>query len=214
MFVSDWMTRKVFTVSPDDDASAAKAVFRERSVKHLPVLDGGRLVGILSDRDLVSYAASRRAEAGPETVEKALSGTRVKSLMRKNVITVEADQPVEEAAMLMLDEAVGCLPVTDQGSLVGIISDRDIFEALVDITGVRHRGHRFVVPVDDRPGSIKEVIDIIKKYGFMLLSVVTSYKGAKKGMRNVVIRTHGRGEFNALKHELEGTYLGVKIKKG
>jgi acetoin utilization protein AcuB len=180
MFVSDWMTRKVFTVSPDDDASAAKAVFRERSVKHLPVLDGGRLVGILSDRDLVGYAASRRAEAGLEAVQQALAGTRVKS----------------------------------QGSLVGIISDRDIFEALVDITGVRHRGHRFVVPVDDRPGSIKEVIDIIKKYGFMLLSVVTSYKGAKKGMRNVVIRTHGRGEFDALKHELEGTYLGVKIKKG
>jgi acetoin utilization protein AcuB len=214
MFVSDWMTRKVFTVSPDDDGAKARAAFRERAVKHLPVLEGGKLVGILSDRDLKDFAASRSAEGGPEELDRALSKTRVKSLMRKHVVTVGADQPIEEAAMLMLDEAVGCLPVKDQGALVGIISDRDIFEALVDITGVRHRGHRFVVPVEDRPGAIKEVIDIVKKYGFMLLSVVTSYEGAKKGMRNVVIRTHGKGEFDALWHELQATYLGVKIKKG
>lgn len=214
MFVSDWMTRKVFAVSPDDDVAAAITAFRERGVKHLPVVDGKKLVGILSDRDLKEYIASTAVGPGAEELGHMLVKTKVKSVMIKDVVTAAADQPIEEAAMLMLDETVGCLPVTEQGTVVGIISDRDIFEALVDITGVRHKGHRILVPVEDRPGAIKEVIDIVKKHGFMLLSVVTSSGGAKKGTRNVVIRTHGKGEFKSLQHELEGTYLGVKIKKG
>ena len=102
----------------------------------------------------------------------------------------------------------------EQGQLVGIISDKDIFRALVDITGVRHGGHRMCVTIEDRPGSIKEVADIVRKYNFRLQGILTSYEGVKEGYRRVVIRTKGRGDFNNLQAEIERTYKGCQIKKG
>ncbi len=109
---------------------------------------------------------------------------------------------------------IGCLPVLDTGNLVGIISDKDIFRALVDITGVRHGGHRICVTIEDRSGSIREVADIIRTHGFRLLGILTSYEGVKEGYRRVVIRTKGKGNFNALKQEIEGVFKTCQIRKG
>lgn len=134
--------------------------------------------------------------------------------MRGWVITVIPETPVEEAAMIMRDNNIGCLPVMKNGRLVGIISDRDIFEVLVDITGVRHGGHRIFLTIEDRPGSVKEVADIIRKHDFHLQSILTSYEGVKEGYRDVVIRTKGKGNFKILKAEIEGTFANVKIKMG
>jgi len=114
----------------------------------------------------------------------------------------------------MRDQKIGCLPVMENNKVVGIISDKDIFKVLVDITGVRHGGHRVSVTVEDRPGSVREVADIIRKHGFSLQSVLTSYERVDPGYRNVVIRAKGNGKFGSLKAELMGTYKGVKIKKG
>jgi acetoin utilization protein AcuB len=104
--------------------------------------------------------------------------------------------------------------VLNKGELVGIISDRDIYHALVDITGVRHGGNRIVVTLEDRPGSIKEVADIIRKNGFHLQSILTSYENVKTGYREVVIRTTGNGVFKSLKDDLEAVYRNVQIVKG
>jgi acetoin utilization protein AcuB len=116
--------------------------------------------------------------------------------------------------MTKLDENIGCLPVVDGGNLVGIISDKDIFRAMVDITGARHGGHRICITIEDRPGSIREAADIIRKHGFHLQSILTSYEGGKEGYRDVVIRTGGSGNFKGLKEELEGTYKNIQIRKG
>jgi acetoin utilization protein AcuB len=130
------------------------------------------------------------------------------------VVTTTPETPVEEAAMLMLDKNIGCLPALDNGNLVGIISDRDIFHALVDITGVRHGGNRICVTVEDRAGSIREVADIIRNYGFHLQGILTSYEGVKDGYRKVVIRTNGKGDFTGLKSQIEGTFKTCQISKG
>jgi len=114
----------------------------------------------------------------------------------------------------MYDNSIGSLPVVENSKVVGIISDRDIFRVLVDITGIRHGGHRVAVVVEDRPGSVREVADIIRKYGFSLRSILTSYEKAPKGYRIVVIRCYGEGKFGALKAELTGTFRGVKTDKG
>jgi acetoin utilization protein AcuB len=116
--------------------------------------------------------------------------------------------------MNMLDQKVGCLPVLDEAKLAGIISDKDIFHALVDITGVRHGGTRICVTIEDRPGSIKEVADIIRKYGFGLRGVLSTYEGVKEGYRKAVIRTHGKGDFNRMKAEIEAAFRVCRIKKG
>lgn len=214
MFVSDWMTKKVFTVKPDDSISEAAKLSKEKDVKHLPVVRGGKVIGLLSDRDIKEYVPSKATSLDVYELHYLLAKTKVKEVMKRNVITTPRNTPIEEAAMIMHDKNIGCLPVVDGESLVGIISDHDIFRVLVDITGIRHRGHRIYMTVEDRPGSIKESAEIIRKHGFSLQSILTSYEGVKKGFRDIVIRTKGSGNFKALKEELESLFIGVKIRKG
>ena len=214
MFVSDWMTKKVFTVESDDFLSDVLALMKERSVKHVPVLKNGRLKGIISDRDIKEYSPSKATSLDIYELHYLLAKTKIREIMKTKVITTTSATPVEEAALLMLDSNIGCLPVVDEGGLVGIISDKDIYRALVDITGVRHGGHRVCVTIEDRPGSIKEVADIVRKHNFRLQGILTSYEGVKEGYRKVVIRTKGKGNFNSLKAEIEGTFKTCQIKKG
>ncbi len=214
MFVSDWMTKKVFIVSPEDSITDAVKLMKEKGIKHIPVVKDGKLKGIISDRDIKEFTPSKATTLDIYELHYLLGKTKVREIMKSKVFTTTSDTPVEEAAMLMYDQNIGSLPVMEQGRLVGIISDKDIFRVLVDITGVRHGGQRIFVTVEDRPGSVKEVADIIRKYGCSLQSVLTSYEGVKEGYRDVVIRTKGKGNFKSLKVELEGKFAGVKIKKG
>jgi len=213
MFVSDWMTKKVFTVSPDDYLSDAITIMKEKGIKHVPVVKGDKLRGILSDRDIKEYSPSKATSLDIYELHYILANTRIKEVMRTKVTTIPPDAPVEEAAMVMLDGNIGALPVIDDGRLSGIISDKDIFHALVDITGVRHGGHRIYVILEDRAGTIREVADIIRKHGYHLHGILTSYEGVKAGLRKVVIRTSTEGDFKGLKAELEDTYREVKVLK-
>lgn len=214
MFVSDWMTKKVYAVEPGSYLSDALSLMKEKGVKHIPVMKNGKLRGVLSDRDIKEYSPSKATSLDIYELHYLLAKTKIKEIMKMKVITTTSATPVEEAAMLMLDNSIGCLPVLDEGKLVGIISDKDIFRALVDITGVRHGGHRVCVTIEDRAGSIKEVADIIRKHNFRLQGILTSYEGVKEGYRKVVIRTKGKGNFNSLKAEIEETYKTCQILKG
>ena len=214
MYVSDWMTKKVFTLEPDDYLSNAFLLMKEKKIKHVPVVKGNKLKGLISDRDIKEYSPSKATSLDIYELHYLLAKTRIREIMRTKVITTTPETPVEEAAMLMLDKNIGCLPALDNGNLVGIISDRDIFHALVDITGVRHGGNRICVTIDDRAGSIREVADIIRKHNFRLQGILTSYEGIKEGCRRVVIRTQGKGDFNSLKAEIECAFRTCQIKKG
>jgi acetoin utilization protein AcuB len=214
MFVYDWMTRKVHTITPENSISDALKLMKEKKIKHLPVVRDEKIRGIISDRDIREFSPSKATSLDVYELHYLLATTRVKDMMKTKVFTTNQDTPVEEAAMLMYDNVIGSLPVVDNGKVVGIISDRDIFRALVDISGVRHGGHRIFLTVEDRAGSIKEVADIIRKYGFSLQSILTSYEKVDSGFREIVIRAKGAGRFGPLKAELTGSYKGVKIKKG
>ena len=213
MFVSGWMTKKVVTISPDDSVTDVIKLMKVRGIKHIPVLKNGKLNGIISERDIKEFSPSKATTLDVYELHYLLARTEVKEIMKKKVVTTAPDTPVEEAAMIMHDRNIGCLPVMENGKLVGIISDKDIFEVLVDITGVRHGGHRTYLTIEDRPGSIKEVADIIRKYNFQLQSILTSYEGVKEGYRDVVIRTKGKGDFKGLKSELESSFENVKINQ-
>lgn len=214
MFVSEWMTQKVFTVAPGDGVSDAAKLMKGKSVKHLPVMKGSKLKGIVSDRDIKEYIPTKATSLDVYELHYLMQKTKVKEIMRTEVTTTTPGTPVEEAARLMLDNNIGCLPVLESGKLAGIISDLDIFRVLVSITGIRHTGHRISLTLPDRPGSIKEVADIIRLNGFKLRSILTSYDGMLKGTRMVVIRTGMEGDFNALKKGLTAAFKGIRIIKG
>jgi acetoin utilization protein AcuB len=214
MYVSNWMTAKVFTISSDNYLSDAIALMKEKSIKHIPVVKNGKLKGIISDRDIKEHSPSKATSLDMYELHYLLAKTKIKEIMKSKVITTTPYTPVEEAAMIMLDGNIGCLPVLEKGNLAGIISDRDIYRALVDITGVRHGGHRICVTIEDRPGSIKEVADIIRLNGYRLQSILTSYEDVKEGYRNVVIRTKGTGNFTGVKNSIEKMFKVCQIKKG
>lgn len=211
MFVSDWMTAKVYTVPPGECSANAVRMMRDLKIHHIPVVAAERLKGILSDTDIREHFP---AKSDVFELNYLLEKTPVKDIMKKTVITAAPDMPIEEAALIMYEKEIGCLPVMRDQQLVGIISDRDIFRALLDITGVRKSGHRISLVIEDRPrGAIKEVADIIRKHGFGIESILTSHQKVEKGHRNIVIRTQGSGQFGALKAELMGSYRDVKFKK-
>jgi acetoin utilization protein AcuB len=213
MFVSDWMTKRVHTVSTDASVTDAVKLMKENRVKHLPVMRGDKIKGLVSDTDIRNFTPSSATCLDMYELHYLLQKTSVEDIMKTGVLTTTPDTPIEEAAMMLYDGKIGCLPVLEGNKLVGIISDRDIFHALIDITGARHGGNRIFLTVEDRPGSIKEVADIVRKYGFGLQGLLTSYEGVRDGYRNVVIRTHGKGSFIGLKQELEKRYSGAKVRK-
>lgn len=211
MFVADWMTRQVITVGPDDSVQRAMHLMKDHDIKHLPVVRDGKVVGVISDRDIRTYAPSRATSLDIYEVNYLLSQAVVRDAMGARLLVIAPDAPVELAAMTMLAEDVGCLPVVAGDVLVGIISDRDIFRALVDISGARHKGHRICVVIADRAGSVKEVADIVRRHGFHLRGIMTSYENQPDGTRRAVIRTTNEGDFAPLRAELERTYGSVTI---
>jgi acetoin utilization protein AcuB len=210
MFVSDWMTKKVYTVTPDDNISTAIKLLKEKKIKHLPVVkNDSAIVGMLSDRDIKDYTPSKVTTFEIRELNYILFTTKVKEIMVKKVITASPTMAIEEAAMIMYDNNIGCLPVVENNKLTGIISDKDLFRVLVDITGVRHGGNRFYVVMKDKPGVTGEVLDIVKKHGFTLDSVLTTYEGVKKGYKRVVVRTIGKeGNVENAQGELNNLFGG------
>jgi acetoin utilization protein AcuB len=127
--------------------------------------------------------------------------------MTKNPITVPLDYTVEEAAQILLEKKISGAPVVDlDGVVVGTITQTDIFKALVSLTGLNKRGISFALLLDDRPGSIKEVADIIRKHGGRMASILSSYDQVPEGQRKVYIRMYDveRSELPEVEKELKG----------
>jgi CBS domain-containing protein len=138
--VRDVMTRQPITIDPEAPLATALSIMREKQIRHLPVVDDrGELVGIITDRDLRSAAiAPSIVEFLPDDLKRAVEGAamvmeqlRVKDAMTWTVITTRPDASVAEAGAVMFERRVGSLPVRENGKLVGIVTERDIFRALM-----------------------------------------------------------------------------------
>jgi acetoin utilization protein AcuB len=211
VLVSDWMTTDVITVNPRTSIFTVVKLMKEHNIKHIPVTDGATLKGLISDRLLKEYAPSKATSLDVYELHYLMEEIEARQLMHKKVITTSPDTPIEEAAMVMLDHDIGCLPVIEADKLAGIVSDHDIFRALVDITGIRHGGYRFATCVEDRSGSTQKIVDVVRKYGLTVESVLTSHEGAPQGCRYVVIRATGSDEkLQQLRGELEQTFSSAQ----
>lgn len=167
--VKDSMTRRVTTLSPGDTAGGALALCRERRIRHLPVLEDGSLVGIVSDRDLRSATPA----FGDPARASALSEVLVGEVMAREVVTADPEDPIDEAANTMREWRINCLPVVEGGDLVGIVTSSDVMESLVYLLGAHEPGSRMEVLVPDRPGTLAGVAGLIGELGINIVSVVT-----------------------------------------
>jgi len=190
MLIRDWMTKDVVTVGPETSMMKASKLMRERKISRLPVVDdSGRLLGIVSDRDLKEASPSKATSLDMHELYYLLSEIKVKDIMTKAPLAVKPSETVEKAAVLMMNNDFGGLPVVDENlKVVGIITDSDVFKVLVEITGVTEGGVQLALSLPNEPGRLKDVLEELKTYGVRIISVLTSFTHADDGHRAVYIR--------------------------
>lgn len=188
MPVQNWMTTDVVSVTPETSLLKVGKLMKDHHVRRLPVLDDkGRVVGIISDRDVRDASPSKATTLDMYEMHYLLAELKAKNIMTANPLTVKPSDTVEQAALLMLDNKVGGLPVVEEnGTLVGIISDHDVFKALVDITGARLGGLQFAIELPDLPGTARPLFDLLRAHNTRLLSVLTVSN--EDGNRHIFIR--------------------------
>ncbi|MGB8991141.1 MAG: CBS and ACT domain-containing protein [Desulfobaccales bacterium] len=189
MLIKDWMTKDPVTITEDTSMIKAIHIMKERRFRRIPVVTAGRLVGMVTDRDLKEASPSKATTLDVHELYYLLAELQVKEIMSRNPVSVLANDTVEHAAQIMLEHTISGLPVVDQdGKVVGIITQSDVFRAFMHITGVLQGGVQFAVRLEDRPGLIKEVVDLLRARGARFVSLLSSYTAAQEGFRDVYIR--------------------------
>lgn len=174
MLVRDQMTPNPICGHPEMPVTEAQELMQENNIRHLPILDEDEtLVGLITHRSLMNAVPSDISKFSPFVVNYVLAKIKARNIMVKNVITISEDTAFEEAARIMADKKIGCLPVMRGDELVGIISDNDLFNIMVGLLGARREGVRVTVNQPDRAGEVARISRAIAEQGGYLSVFVT-----------------------------------------
>jgi acetoin utilization protein AcuB len=175
MNVAKRMKRNPVFVDEGDSMKKAMDLLKEHEIRHLPVLkDGERLVGILSERDIKQASPSPATALEIREIYYLLDKVKVKQIMTRRPYTVSSSAPIEEAALIIREKKIGCLPVVDDGKLVGILTETDIIDAFIEGMGVNGPGYRLELVLQNRPGTLFELLKLLKDFGANVVSVATA----------------------------------------
>ena len=170
MFVKRRMSQPVITIPPKTPIAEALQLMQREHIRRLPVVENGRLVGIISDKDLLHASPSDATSLSVWEVHYLVSQIRVKDVMTTEVITVKEDTPIEEAAYLMQGNKIGGLPVMNNGNVVGLITETDLFKMLLELMGAREAGVRVTAVIGDERGRLAAVTKAIADAGGSVLA--------------------------------------------
>jgi len=184
MLVNDVMRADVISVPPGAPLSEAFRLMRQRGVRHLAVVDDGRLVGIVSDRDLKRAIPPSAGTASVPTPEMA--SLPVERLMTQPVITTGPSVSVEDAGRVMVSEKISALPVTEGGRLVGIITETDVVTLLVQALGVTEPSTRLEVSFAPAASALGDIVRTVEAAGVAITSIVTLATGPRS--RTAILR--------------------------
>ena len=161
MLVKRRMSQPVITVPPDMSVPDCLKLMQRERIRRTPVMDNGRLVGIVSDKDLLNASPSDATSLSVWEISYLINKIKVKDVMTKEVLTIQEDMPIEEAARIMVDNKVGGLPVMSKGSVVGLITETDLFKVLLELMGAREQGVRVTAVVPDKQGQLAAITQAI-----------------------------------------------------
>jgi acetoin utilization protein AcuB len=185
MFVCNYMTSDVITIPPTASVEDALHIMQEKNVQHLPILDfDGKLLGMVSDRDLLLVSPSPTAALTIHEMLFALSNLKVSEIMPEGMLTVGPQAPLEEAARTMIDNKLDALPVLDGGRLVGIITEDDIFRTFMEFLSVEQPAVQVTLLIPDVQGVIAYLCRQISAAGGTILNLGT-FGGRAAGTRTV-----------------------------
>lgn len=178
MYVARRMKKNVLTVAPSASLQEARQTMKERNIHQLVVTaPDGTLIGIVSDRDIRGAAMLDRIvpDVSHADAEKLMGETPVETIMKRKVVTATPADTLEDAIVLMHDYGVNALPVLDsRGRVVGIVTRTDVLKAFIDTLGVGEPSARIEVLVDDRPGQLARLLDIVLSFNVNVTSMITS----------------------------------------
>jgi len=170
MLVRDIMRSPAVAVSADTTLQDAYRTMQERGIRHLPVLEGETLVGVVTDRDLRLATSVLAPSPFPP-------GSRVSAVMSASPLTADAPDPVEDVARTMRERKIGCLPVLDDGRLIGIVTGLDLLDALISMAGVDKPSGRLEVRLPDQPGELARLAASLSERGLNIHSILTYPEG-------------------------------------
>ncbi len=166
MFVKEHMTQNPVTVTPDTSVPDALRIMREKQVRRLPILDRhGKLVGIVTDKALLHASPSPATSLAVWEITELYTKLKVEKVMSRDVVTIPEDTLLEEAARIMVDSEVGGLPVMHGDTLVGIITESDLFKVLLKLLGGRRTGLRLTLSATSAKGSLAKIANAISDIG-------------------------------------------------
>jgi len=175
-FMREKIRKNPVTINPNASFFEARNLIEEKGVRHLLVVDeDNKLLGIVTESDI--------RKAGPSDVDMLrfqeasylLRKLKVSAFMtpKEKLVTITPDALIEEAAQLMYEHKIGCLPVVEGEKLYGIFTETDAMDHFVDIFGLKQRGTRLTIAVDDKPGAVLGILEIFKKHNVNVISIVS-----------------------------------------
>lgn len=190
MLVQEWMTKEVVAISPDTSMMKASRLMKDKKIRRIPVVDENkRVLGIVSDRDIKDASPSKATTLDMHELYYLLSELKVKDIMTKAPVCAQAEDSVEGVALTLLRNNFGGMPVVDaQNTLIGIITESDIFRVLVSITGVEKGGIQLAFELPNKPDSLRPILDAVRELGAGVTSVLTSQNAESDPTRKVYIR--------------------------
>ncbi|MFV9503863.1 MAG: CBS domain-containing protein [Oscillochloridaceae bacterium umkhey_bin13] len=190
MLVGERMNRPVITVAPETPINDALHLMRSEHIRRMPVVAHGKLVGIVSMKDLLNASPSQATTLSVWELNYLLSKLTVETYMTHHVLTVGESTPLEEAARLMADQRVGGLPVMRAGEVVGMITETDLFKIFLELMGARDSGVRCEVHMHDEPGQLAVLTQTLAQAGGNIIALGT-FAGEAPGHSIVTFKVSG-----------------------
>ena len=190
MLVGERMKSPVITIRPDMSVIDALNLMRQEHIRRTPVVKNGKLVGIVSEKDLLNASPSPATSLNIYEMNYLLSKLQIKDVMKTNVLTVTEDTPIEEVARIMADNKIGSMPVLRDGRMVGMITETDLFKLLLELMGAREAGVRVTALLRDQRGKLAALTQAVAKEGgdFLAFGV---FSGDDPSNRIVTFKVRG-----------------------
>ena len=214
-FMREKIQRNPITISPDASFYEARNLIHDKGIRHMPVIDkNGHLVGIVTDRDIREASPSDATLLSVQELHYLLGKLKVSAFMtpKEKLITITPDTLIEEAVQLMHDHKIGCLPVLEGEKLYGIFTETDALAHMIDIFGLKEKGTRISIAVEDKPGAMLAALEIFKKHNVNIISLVTA-SFMVEGKRISAIRIKTEDPENIVKELEAAGYPVLSIGK-
>lgn len=176
MKVKNWMTRDIVTISPDMSIPDAVSLMISKSIRHLPVVDNGEMIGLVTESNIRQY------------LSQPVDDITIEDIMIVNPITIDPNSSIDSAARLIYQYKIGGVPVLEKRKLVGIITTIDILASFIEILGLLEESSRLDVALDESKGSIDDVMKLIRKHGGTVISVGLDAQSSRKKIHYIRLK--------------------------